>query len=108
MILLFAIHFYRKAKRNSVKPFPEHWHKLLVENVLYYKNLSKGRKLVFQQKMMQFLSEVYIDGVQFELEELDKILIAASAVIPVFGFKEWHYTNLSGILLYPDNFNEDM
>ncbi len=57
---------------------------------------------------MQFLSEVYIDGVQFELEELDKILISASAVIPVFGFKEWHYTNLSSILLYPDNFNEDM
>ena len=55
---------------------------------------------------MQFLSEVYIDGVQLELEELDKILIAASAVIPVFGIKEWHYTNLSGILLYPDNFNE--
>jgi len=57
---------------------------------------------------MLFLSEVYIDAVQFELEELDKVLIAASAVIPVFGFKEWHYTNLSGILLYPDNFNEDM
>ena len=88
VILLFAIHFYRKAKRHSVKPFPEHWHKLLMENVLYYENLSKGRQLVFQQRMMQFLSEVYIDGVQFELEELDKILIAASAVIPVFGFKE--------------------
>lgn len=56
---------------------------------------------------MQFLSEVYIDSVQVELEELDTILIAASAVIPVFGFKEWHYSSLSGILLYPDNFNED-
>uniref|UniRef100_UPI004048CA6B zinc-dependent peptidase n=1 Tax=Mariniflexile sp. TaxID=1979402 RepID=UPI004048CA6B len=96
------------AKRQGVKPFPEHWHKLLMENVLYYQNLSKDRQLVFQQRMMQFVSEVYIDGVEFELEELDKILVAASAVIPVFGFKEWHYTNLSGILLYPDNFNEDM
>lgn len=108
VILLFVIHFYRKAKRQNVKPFPEPWHKLLMENVLYYRNLSKDRQHVFQRRMMQFLSEVYIDGVQFELEELDKILIAASAVIPVFGFKEWHYTNLSGILLYPDNFNEDM
>lgn len=108
VILLLAIHFYQKAKLQSVKPFPEHWNKLLMENVLYYQNLSEDRQLVFQQRMMQFLSEVYIDGVQFELEELDKILIAASAVIPVFGFKEWHYTNLSGILLYPDNFNEDM
>ncbi len=108
VILLFAIHFYRKAKRQTVKPFPEHWQKLLMDNVLFYRNLSKNKQLIFQQKMMQFLSEVYIDGVQFELEELDKILIAASAVIPVFGFKEWHYTNLSGVLLYPDYFNEDM
>ena len=58
--------------------------------------------------MMVFLSEVYIEGVGLEIEELDKILIAASAVIPVFGFNEWHYTNLSGILLYPDTFNEDL
>ncbi|TXK76275.1 zinc-dependent peptidase [Mesonia sp. K4-1] len=108
VIVLFAVHFYRKAKRHSVKPFPEHWHKLLTDNVLFYRNLSKDAQLIFQQKMMLFLSEVYIDAVQFELEELDKVLIAASAVIPVFGFKEWHYTNLSGILLYPDNFNEDM
>ena len=63
-MLLFAIHFYRKAKRQSVKPFPEHWHKLLMENVLYYRNLSEDRQLVFQQRMMQFISEVYIDGVQ--------------------------------------------
>jgi hypothetical protein len=108
MILFFGFYFFKKIKRQTIKPFPEHWHKLLMENVLYYRNLSKSRQLVFQKKMMQFLSEVYIDGVQFELEELDKILVAASAVIPVFGFKEWHYTNLSGILLYPDNFNEDM
>ncbi|GMN05518.1 zinc-dependent peptidase [Croceitalea sp. MTPC5] len=108
VILLLVVHFYRKAKRQKVQPFPEHWHGLLLDNVLYYRNLSKERQTVFQQRMMQFLSEVYIDGVQLELQELDKILIAASAVIPVFGFEEWHYTNLSGILLYPDNFNEDL
>ena len=41
VVILFAIHFYRKGKRRSVKPFPEHWHKLLMENVLYYQNLSE-------------------------------------------------------------------
>ena len=81
VILLLVVHFYRKAKRHSVKPFPEHWHKLLTDNVLFYRNLSKDAQLIFQQKMMLFLSEVYIDAVQFELEELDKVLIAASAVI---------------------------
>lgn len=108
VVLAFGIHFYRKSKRRSVNPFPEHWRQLLTDNVVYYKKLSKRKQRVFEDRMMQFLSEVYIDSVEFELEELDRILIAASAVIPVFGFKEWHYTNLSGVLLYPDNFNEDL
>ncbi|WP_338360046.1 M90 family metallopeptidase [Yeosuana marina] len=108
LILFFGIYFLRRTKHHAIRPFPEYWHRLLIENVLFYQNLSKEKQAVFQQRMMQFLREVYIDGVEMELEELDKILIAASAVIPVFGFKEWHYTNLSGILLYPDYFNEDM
>ncbi len=89
-------------------PFPTHWHALLLENVVFYRNLSKERQKAFQQRMMQFLSEVHIDGVQLELQELDKVLIVASAIVPVFGFEEWHYTNLSGILLYPDHFNGDL
>ena len=58
--------------------------------------------------MMVFLSEIYIDTVNTDLTDLDKVLIAASAVIPVFGFDEWHYNNLSGVLLYPDTFNNDL
>ena len=108
LMLVLAVYFVSKIGSKKVKPFPKYWHPLLMENVLFYRNLPKAKQVVFQQRMMQFLSEVYIDGVQLELQELDKILIAASAVIPVFGFDEWHYTNLSGILLYPDNFNEDM
>jgi len=108
LIIVFAAYSFSRIGSKNAKPFPKHWHPLLIDNVLFYRNLSKQRQQVFQERMMQFLSEVYIDGVQLELQELDKILIAASAVIPVFGFKEWHYTNLSGILLYPDHFNEDL
>ena len=42
------------------------------------------------------------------MDELDTVLVAASAVIPVFAFNEWHYTNLSTVLIYPDHFNEDL
>lgn len=108
IILLFIIHFQYRKKRKRVKPFPKHWHNLLIKHVRFYKLLNVGQQKVFQRKMMQFLSEVYIEGVQLELQELDKILIAASAVIPVFGFEDWHYANLSGILLYPDYFNDDL
>ena len=38
---------------------------------------------------------------------LDELLIASSAVIPIFGFDDWEYKNLSTVLLYPDTFNKD-
>ncbi|WP_204343952.1 zinc-dependent peptidase [Psychroserpens algicola] len=107
LLLVFVVYvFYKKYSRN-IEQFPSHWHAILLKEVRYYKNLEPSEQKRFQTRMMQFLSEVYIDSVGFEIEELDKILIASSAVIPVFSFAEWHYPTLSGIILYPDNFNED-
>ena len=99
---------YKKPKNIAVTAFPEQWQNLLEENVHFYRELAKERQPEFRQRIVAFLGEVYIEGVNTEITDLDKILIASSAVIPVFGFKEWHYFNLSGVLLYPDNFNDDL
>lgn len=96
------------SRKRKIAPFPAPWHSLLIQHVTFYEELSPKEQKRFQERMMVFLSEVYIDTVNLELEDLDKILIAASAVIPVFAFKEWHYANLSGVLLYPDTFNHDL
>lgn len=108
LLAVFGFYAFKLNKKRNVEAFPKKWESLLKENVLFYRNLSKSERKRFRDRMMEFLSEVYIEGVQTELEDLDKILIAASAVIPVFGFKEWHYSNLSGIIIYPDNFNGDL
>ena len=107
-LVAFVIYAFRLNKKRPVDAFPESWKPLLNDNVLFYRNLSIEEKKRFRIRMMLFLSEVYIEGVNTELEELDKILIAASSVIPVFGFPEWHYNNLTGIIIYPDNFNGDL
>ncbi|TYB74287.1 M90 family metallopeptidase [Bizionia myxarmorum] len=104
----FGIFALIATRKKSVKPFPEAWKALLLEHVNFYSELSKVDQKRFQKRMMVFLSEVYLDSVGFELEDLDKILIASSAVIPVFSFSEWHYHNLSTVLVYPENFNEDL
>ncbi|TYC18049.1 zinc-dependent peptidase [Bizionia gelidisalsuginis] len=104
----FGIFAFSKLKRKDVAPFPKHWGPVLEAEVAYYNTLSSSEKQRFRKRMMAFLSEVTIEGVKLELEDLDRILIAASAVIPVFGFKEWYYNNLSGIILYPDTFNSDL
>jgi len=108
VLILIVIFFYKKPKRRNTEPFPKQWRGLLKDHVKFYNNLPRKKQPVFERRMMQFLGEVYIEGVDTELTDLDKILIASSAVIPVFGFAEWHYTNLSGILLYPDYFNDDL
>lgn len=104
----FAVYAFKLNRKRPVQTFPKNWESLLSKHVLFYRNLSSSEKKRFRNRMMRFLSEVYVEAVQTELEDLDKILVAASAVIPVFGFKEWHYNNLSGIIIYPDNFNEDL
>jgi Mlc titration factor MtfA (ptsG expression regulator) len=107
LLLFFVVYVFYKMYSKKTKQFPTHWHAILIKEVAFYKNLEANEQKRFQNRMMQFLSEIYIDSVDFEIEELDKILIASSAVIPVFGFKDWHYPTVTGIIIYPNNFNED-
>ncbi|MBU3012385.1 zinc-dependent peptidase [Polaribacter vadi] len=87
---------------------PEHWHPILLENILFYKKLTKTEQKLFCAKMVRFLETTTIEAIHFELEELDSLLIAASAIIPVFRFPNWNYNNLSTVLIYPDYFDEDL
>ncbi|ARV14203.1 zinc-dependent peptidase [Polaribacter sp. SA4-12] len=87
---------------------PEHWHQLLLDNILFYKKLTTDEQKLFSTKMFHFLATKNIEAVHFELEELDRLLIAASAVIPVFRFKNWNYANLTTVLIYPDDFDDDL
>ena len=107
-LLTLAVLGFSKLKRPKAEAFPEHWNALLEQHVKFYNDLKSREKKRFKKRIMLFLSEVHIEGVKTEIEDLDKILIASSAIIPVFGFKEWYYNNLSGVIVYPDTFNHDL
>ena len=77
-----------------------------MEKIVFYRNLDdKGRKL-FEKKILRFLNRIRITGVNTELNIEDKLLVASSAVIPVYGFPEWEYTFLDEVLIYPDAFDK--
>lgn len=80
---------------------------LLDSNVDFYIHLDSTKKQFFEQKIIAFLSTVKIEGIGLEITPLDRLLVASSAVIPIFGFDNWQYKNLTNVLLYPDTFNED-
>jgi MtfA peptidase len=78
---------------------------LLEQHVLFYAQLNEEDKKQFDIDISGFLEEVKITGVDTRVEELDKLLIAAAAIIPIFYFKQWKYHNLQEVLLYSDAIN---
>ena len=112
--LLAFLYASSKSKKKATSiplekgDIPEHWHELLVDNILFYKKLTPEEQQLFCSKMFHFLETKNIEAIRFDLEELDTLLIAASAVIPVFRFKTWNYSNLTTVLIYPDYFDDDL
>lgn len=79
----------------------------LEREVLFYSSLNSGQKLVFRKEVARFLSKVQITGVDTVVTEEDRILIAASAVIPIFHFSQWEDYPLSEVMLYSGAINLD-
>lgn len=105
--LLIAVLIWRYRKPAAVNlVLPGNYCDLLNEHVTFYSRLDKAGKTKFENKIKEFLSYVRITAVNTEITDLDKLLVASSAVIPAFGFN-WHYYNLTDVLLYNDTFNPD-
>lgn len=85
----------------------KNWRNTLNEKVEFYEKLSPENKIQFENRVQDFLEDTKITGVKCEVEELDRLLIASSAVIPVFNFPTWKYYNLKEVLLYAKSFNHD-
>ena len=112
IVILFASwYFYQNQSLGSwLKPnesFPKAWRTILTQEVAFYNTLSTEEKSHFEFKIQEFLLNYRITGIQVEVDTLDRLLVAASGVIPIFEFPKWRYTNLYEILLYPCMFNED-
>jgi len=106
-IFLIALYFILRKKKPAIEPLTETDRQILNDYVGYYHHLDSTDKLRFEEKVSEFFSTVKIEGIGVEMTTLDELLIASSAVIPIFGFSDWQYKNLTSVLLYPDTFDKD-
>ena len=99
----------RTLRRLAVmqQPFPDAWEQILSAHVAFFVAMDAGGKARFRQVVQIFLDEVRITGIRTELDETVRVLVAASAVIPIFGFHDWDYHRLREVLIYPDAFDDD-
>lgn len=106
IVLLLRAYWKKDNWKKPSVPFPAGWRIILIEKVAFYNSLSAEERKLFEYEVQEFLLNCRITGIETSIDITDKMLVAASAVIPIFKFPEWKYTNLYEVLLYPSAFNE--
>ncbi len=97
----------RTRRRILSRPFPAEWEAVLQRDVLFYRALSEPDQHRFRRNVQVFLGEKRITGIGTPLTATTRVLAAASAIIPIFGFPEWEWDQISEILIYPSRFKQD-
>ncbi len=86
------------------RQIPIQWKSILRHRVQFYNRLDADRKKDFEDRIQYFLTSVRFVGIKTQVTDIDRILVAAGAVITLFGFKKWHFSNLQEILIHPADF----
>lgn len=110
VIGLFVYRWFRNPaeRRNRIlsEPFPYTWRNILVNHVRFYSGLEPMQKAGFEKRIQLFLGNKKIIAIDTDLDDTVRILVAASAIIPMFAFPEFNYPNLKEVLIYPNSFDE--
>ncbi|UMB52533.1 zinc-dependent peptidase [Lutibacter sp. A64] len=111
IVSTIIIYIWKRKNTNSwkkpTKSFPKEWRVILIENITFYNALTKAEQTKFEYQIQEFLLNCRITGIKTTVNLVDKLLVASSAVIPVFGFDNWTYSNINEVLIYPNSFNKD-
>jgi len=77
---------------------------LLHAYVPFFNQLNAKNQEQFLLRTQQFLAQTKIRAIKgTKIENIDLVLISASAIIPIFYFPKWNYHALSEILLFPSS-----
>ncbi len=97
----------RKRRRILARPFPPQWEEVLQREVVFFRALEPAEQVRFRRELQVFLGEKLITGIKMRLDDTTRVLAAASAIIPIFGFPEWEWDQISEVLIYPSRFSDD-
>jgi Mlc titration factor MtfA (ptsG expression regulator) len=86
-------------------PFPAEWEAVLQRDVVFFRVLASDDQRRFRQYVQVFLGEKRVTGVGTRLDATTRVLVAASAIIPIFGFPGWEWDQISEVLVYPNRFD---
>lgn len=96
-----------RRRRILARPFPAEWEAVLQRDVVFFRALTPEQKVRFRRELQVFLGEKRITGIRTDVDTKTLVLAGASAIIPIFGYPEWEWDQISEVLIYPNRFDED-
>jgi len=97
----------RRRREILAQTFPPEWEAVLQKDVVFYRSLNTDDRVRFQRELQVFLAEKRITGIKTTVDTTTLVLAGASAIIPIFGYPEWEWDQISEILVYPGRFGPD-
>ena len=97
----------RRRRAILGEPFPAEWEAVLQRDVVFFRTLDDADKQRFRREIQVFLGEKRITGIKIQLDTTTRVLAAASAVIPIFGFPDWEWDQIDEVLVYPNRFDHE-
>ncbi|MBD3220053.1 peptidase [bacterium] len=97
----------RRRKKLLAAPFPAEWEAVLHRDVAFFRALPDAEKVRFRDELKVFLGEKTITGIRTTVDTRTRVLVGASAVIPIFGFPAWEWDQINEVLVYPSRFGQD-
>lgn len=107
--LLYYFLFIKPSqnRKEVLAKFPKQWKKVLLAKIGFYQNLPEQEKKSFEYRVQEFILNTKFIGIKTEISDTDKLLVASSAIIPIFAFPNWNYSNLQEVYITPNAFNDN-
>jgi Mlc titration factor MtfA (ptsG expression regulator) len=101
------LEWFRSARVPRAEPFPDDWASFLWDHSAHYRRLPGRLQTAFEQDALRFIATRRITGVKIPVDDPLRLLVAASAVTLSVGWPGYKWSEVSEVLLYPDDFDRD-
>ncbi len=97
-----------RRARAADGPFPERFRAILEREVAFYRGLDAKERARFERELAIFLAEQTITGKRgAPVSDELRVLVAASAIVLVFGRPGFRYPSTRDVVIYDDTFDTD-
>jgi hypothetical protein len=98
-----------RSKKELGKNAEKAIEQLLETEVDFFRQIPAGTtKDIFRDRVIRFMQQVRFTSVgKASHTLLDEVMIAVSAIIPLYNFPDWEYRNIREVILYDDHFDSN-